>query len=57
MFIYAARLDRRRLVAGGLGALALVCALAAFLSFSGGSTAAGEMVSPKRIKTAEDRLS
>lgn len=57
MFIYAAKLDRRRLVAGGLGALALVCALAAWLSFSGGSAAAGEMVSPKRIKTAEDRLS
>ncbi len=56
MFIYTAKLDRRRLIAGGVGALALVCALGLFLAFSGRSAAAGQTVSPKGVKTAEDRL-
>lgn len=57
MIIYTAKLDRGRLVAGGLGALALVCVLAALLSFSGRDVTAGQAVSPKGVKTAEDRLS
>ncbi len=56
MIIYTAKLDRRRLIAGGLGALALVCVLGLFLAFSGRSTAAGQTVSPKGVKTPEDRL-
>lgn len=56
MIIYTAKLDRRRLIAGGLGALALVCVLGLFWAFSGGSTAAGQTVSPKGVKTPEDRL-
>ncbi len=56
MIIFTAKLDRRRLLGGALGALALVCVLAGVLTFSGKSTAAGQAVSPKGVKTAEDRL-
>ncbi len=56
MIIFTAKLDRRRLLGGALGALALVCVLAGLLTFSGKSTAAGQAVSPKGVKTAEDRL-
>ncbi len=56
MIIFTAKLDRRRLMGGALGALALVCVLAGVLTFSGRSAAAGQAVSPKGVKTAEDRL-
>lgn len=56
MIIYAAKLDRRRLAVGGLGALALVCVLGLFLNFTSRTATAGEVISPKGIKTAEDRL-
>lgn len=56
MIIYTAKLDHRRLIAGGLGALALVCVLGLFWAFSGPSAAAGQAVSPKGVKTEEDRL-
>ncbi len=56
MIIFTAKLDRRRLLGGALGALALVCVLAGVLTFSGRSAAAGQAVSPKGVKTAEDRL-
>ncbi len=57
MIIYTAKLDRRRLAAGGVIAVALVCALAVFLGFAGGaSTSASAEVSPKRVRTEEDRL-
>ncbi len=56
MIIFTAKLDRRRLLGGALGALALVCVLAGVLTFSSRSTVAGQAVSPKGVKTAEDRL-
>lgn len=56
MIIYAAKLNRRRLAAGGLGALALVCVLGLLLNFASRTATAGEVISPKGIKTAEDRL-
>lgn len=56
MIIYTAKLDRRRLAVGGLGALALVCALGLLFAFASRSATAGEAISPKGIRTAEDRL-
>lgn len=57
MFIYTARLNRRRLAAGGIGVLAAVCALAALLILPGRPVAGAEgAVSPKGVRTAEDRL-
>ncbi len=57
MIIYTAKLDRRRLIAGGLGALALVCVLTGLLlTLPGRSAAVGGTVSPKGVKTAQDRL-
>lgn len=56
MIIFTAKLDRRRLIGGALGALALVCVLVGLVSLSGRSAAAGQAVSPKGVKTAEDRL-
>ena len=58
MFIYTAKLNRRRLAAGGITALVLVCALAVLLGFFDRSaTSVGQTISPKKIRTAEDRLS
>lgn len=58
MIIYTAKLNRRRLAAGGVTALVLVCALAVLFGvFDRGSTSAGEVISPKKLRTAEDRLS
>ncbi len=57
MIIYTAKLDRKRLGLGCLAALALVCGLAALLGLLGARTAAaGEAVSPKGVRTNEDRL-
>lgn len=57
MIIYTAKLDRRRLAAGGITALVLVCALAVFLGFLGRPSASvGEVISPKGIRTEADRL-
>lgn len=56
MIFWTARLRPKRLVAGGIGALALVCALAALLGLGGRSATAGEVVSPKGVRTPEDRL-
>ena len=58
MFIYTAKLNRRHLAAGGVTALVLVCALAMLLGFLDRSAAsAGEVISPKGVRTEEDRLS
>lgn len=57
MIIYTAKLNRRRLAAGGLGALCLVCVLSLLFGFLGRSATAGEVISPKGIKTDQDRLS
>ena len=58
MFIYTAKLNRRHLVAGGLTAVVLVCALAVLLGFlDRGAASVSETISPKGIRTAEDRLS
>ncbi len=57
MIIYTAKLDRRRLAAGGAATLALVCALAALLGLLGRPAASvSEVISPKGVRTAEDRL-
>lgn len=57
MIIYTAKLDRRRLAAGGITALVLVCALAVLLGFlDRGAASVAEVVSPKGVRTEEDRL-
>lgn len=57
MMIRAFKLPRRRLAAAG-GALVFVCALVLAVTALGGgpSAAAGSTVSPKGIRTNEDRL-
>ena len=58
MFIYTAKLNRRHLAAGGIAALALVCAVALFLGLPDrGAASASEAISPKGIRTEADRLS
>lgn len=57
MIIYTAKLDRRRLAAGGVAALVLVCALAVLLGFlDRGAASAAQLVSPKGVRTEADRL-
>lgn len=57
MIIYTAKLDRRRLAAGGITALVLVCALAVLLGFlDRGAASVAEVVSPKGVRTEDDRL-
>lgn len=56
MIIYTAKLNRRRLAAGGLGALCLVCVLSLLFGFWGRTATAGEVISPKGVKTDQDRL-
>ena len=56
MIIYTAKLNRRRLAAGGLGALGLVCVLSLLFGFWGRTATAGEVISPKGVKTDQDRL-
>lgn len=56
MIIYTAKLNRRRLAAGGLGALGLVCVLSLLFGFLGRTATAGEVISPKGVKTDQDRL-
>lgn len=57
MMIRAIKLPRRRLAAMG-GALVFVCALVLAVTAMGGgpTAAAGEVISPKGIRTNEDRL-
>lgn len=56
MIIWTARLHKGRLVAGGIGAIALICGLAVLFGVFGRATTASATVSPKRIKTPEDRI-
>lgn len=55
MMIYTAKLPRKGLAAGCLGVLGLLCA-ALVLGLLGRASTADAAVSPKGVRTAEDRL-
>lgn len=56
VIIWTAKLHRGRLAAGLVGALAVVCGVLVAASLLGRSSTASAQVSPKGVKTAEDRL-
>lgn len=57
MIIWTAKLNRGRIFAGLAGVAALACGVVVLASLLGRSTSAGAVVSPKGVKTAEDRIS
>lgn len=56
MIIWTAKLRWKRLAAGAAGAAVVLCAVAVLFHVFGGATAAGAAVSPKGMRTAEDRV-
>lgn len=56
MIIWTAKLHKGRLVAGGIAVAALICGVAVLLGMFGRAATASATVSPKGIKTPEDRI-
>ena len=56
MIIWTAKLHKGRLVAGGIAVAALICGVAVLLGVFGRAATASATVSPKGIKTPEDRI-
>lgn len=56
MIIWTAKLHKGRLAAGGIAAAALLCGIVVLFSFWGRTATASATVSPKGIKTPEDRI-
>lgn len=56
MIIFTAKLHKGRLAAGCLAAAALVCGMAVLMGLFGRAATASATVSPKGIKTPEDRV-
>lgn len=56
VIIWTAKLHKGRLAAGGIAAVALICGIAVLMGIFGRATTASAAVSPKGVKTPEDRI-
>lgn len=56
MFIWTAKLHRGRLIAGTVGVVAVMCGVLVAAGLLGKASTASAQVSPKGVRTAEDRL-